>query len=63
MLAEHDEIRPPGEVQAEVATWTNTRIEVVAGASHFFVGRTDQLVVLARDFVNELTGSEPRSAS
>jgi hypothetical protein len=29
---------------------------VVGGASHFFVGRTDTLVVLARGFVDALAG-------
>ncbi len=47
VLAEHDEIRSPADVQAEVASWTNTTVEVVGGASHFFVGKTDPLVALA----------------
>jgi alpha/beta superfamily hydrolase len=62
-LGERDEIRAPAEVQADVATWTNTTVKIVPGASHFFVGRTDQLVVLARDLVNELSGSGPRDSS
>ncbi len=60
-LAERDEIRPPADVQADVASWTNTIVRVVPGASHFFIGRTDQLVVLARDFVDDLVGSGPRA--
>ena len=44
LLAEHDEFRPAGEVQAVTATWTNTETEVIGGASHFFVGRTARLV-------------------
>lgn len=44
LLAEHDEFRPASEVEAAVATWTATETEVVPGASHFFVGRTDGLV-------------------
>jgi alpha/beta superfamily hydrolase len=51
-LAAHDEFRSPAEIQAETARWTATRIEVVAGASHFFVGRTDRVVQLAVDFVD-----------
>lgn len=62
-LAERDEIRAPAEIQVEVAGWTNTRVAVVPGASHFFIGRTNQLVALGRDLVDELTGVEPRSAS
>lgn len=43
ILAEHDEYRPPARVQQEVAAWSNTTTAVVAGASHFFVGRTDRV--------------------
>jgi alpha/beta superfamily hydrolase len=41
ILGEHDEYRAPADVQQEVASWSNTTTAVVAGASHFFVGRTD----------------------
>lgn len=44
VLAEHDEFRPPAQVQEVVAAWNNTTTAVVAGASHFFVGRTDRVV-------------------
>ncbi len=53
-LAEHDEVRSPEEVAALVAGWTATEIEVIGGASHFFVGRTDRLVELASAFVDRL---------
>jgi alpha/beta superfamily hydrolase len=53
-LAERDEVRAATEVEAEAADWTNTRVEIVPGASHFFVGSTDRLVTLARDLVDEL---------
>jgi alpha/beta superfamily hydrolase len=43
ILGEHDEFRPPAEIQREVAPWSNTTTAVVAGASHFFVGRTDRV--------------------
>jgi uncharacterized protein len=55
VLAERDEVRAPADVVAEAGAWTNTRIEVVPGASHFFVGSTDRLVTLAGDLVDELT--------
>ena len=62
-LAERDEIRAPAEVEAEVAGWTNTTVAVVSGASHFFVGRTDPLLVHARELVDQLTGRpDPRQA-
>lgn len=54
VLAAHDEFRDPGEVAATAGTWRNTRIEVVAGASHFFVGRTDRVVDLTAGFAGAL---------
>ncbi len=55
VLAEHDEFRPPGEIVTDTHAWKSTRVEVVPGASHFFVGRTDRVVALAAVFVAELT--------
>ena len=51
VLAQHDEYRDPAEVSAEVASWTNTEVDVIGGASHFFVGRYDRVVTSALDFV------------
>jgi alpha/beta superfamily hydrolase len=48
ILAEHDEYRPPAEIRHEVAAWANTTTAVVAGASHFFVGRTDRVTTEAQ---------------
>jgi alpha/beta superfamily hydrolase len=56
-LAEHDEIRRPEEIRAEVADWTNTTVEIVRGASHFFVGATDRLVALTRDYVGRVVAA------
>ena len=42
-LAANDEFRAPDEVRAEVSGWSNTTVDVIGGASHFFVGRTDAL--------------------
>ena len=53
LLAEHDEFRPAGEVQAVTATWTNTETEVIGGASHFFVGRTARLVERVRGWIDD----------
>jgi uncharacterized protein len=53
-LAEHDEFRAPAEVIDDVAGWSGTTVEIVPGASHFFVGRTDRLVAIARDAVDHL---------
>jgi len=54
-LAEHDEYRTPDEVASRVTEWQHTDIEIVPGASHFFVGRTDRLVELALAYVARLT--------
>jgi alpha/beta superfamily hydrolase len=54
VLAANDEFRAPEEIEAATNVWTSTRIETVSGASHFFVGRTEQVVTLSRDFVNGL---------
>ena len=62
VLAGRDEIRAPAEVEAEVAGWTNTTVVIVSGASHFFVGSTDKLVVHARELVDRLTGDAARSS-
>jgi alpha/beta superfamily hydrolase len=53
-LAAHDEFRAPAEIETETADWVATSIEVVAGASHFFVGRTERVVALAEAFVGGL---------
>ena len=50
-LAANDEFRAPAEIEADVARWTNTRVETIAGASHFFIGRTDRVVDLTAEFV------------
>jgi alpha/beta superfamily hydrolase len=54
ILGANDEFRSPEQVEADVRDWSNTRVEVIAGASHFFVGRTDRVVALAAEFVEGL---------
>jgi alpha/beta superfamily hydrolase len=56
-LAEHDEFRSPESVLEAVAPWTATHTEIVAGASHFFVGRTDRLVELALGYVSSVASA------
>jgi alpha/beta superfamily hydrolase len=55
-LAEHDEFRSPASIVETAATWVNTETEIVGGASHFFVGRTDRLVTVATALVNRVAG-------
>ncbi len=55
VLAQHDEFRPPTEVEAIAGRWANTDVEIIGGASHFFVGRTDRLVETVLRFFDRLT--------
>ncbi|HEX5586897.1 MAG TPA: alpha/beta hydrolase [Acidimicrobiia bacterium] len=52
VLAEHDEFREPASVIDATRDWQHVDTEVVGGASHFFVGRTDRLVELALAYVS-----------
>jgi alpha/beta superfamily hydrolase len=54
VLAEHDEYRPPAEIAAATTGWRATTIEIVTGASHFFVGRTDAVVTAADDLIGRV---------
>lgn len=54
-LAANDEFRTPSEIQVEISGWSNTRVEMIAGASHFFVGRTNRVVELTAEFVRSLS--------
>jgi alpha/beta superfamily hydrolase len=55
ILAAHDEFRAPPEIEEETRQWNASRIEIVPGASHFFIGRTERVVVLAGAFVDDLS--------
>jgi alpha/beta superfamily hydrolase len=55
ILAAHDEFRAPSEIEDETRGWRETRVEVVTGASHFFIGRTERVVALAGAFVDDLS--------
>jgi alpha/beta superfamily hydrolase len=55
LLAEHDEFRPAGEVEAVTRQWAHTETEVIGGASHFFVGRTARLVERVQHWIDAAT--------
>jgi uncharacterized protein len=57
VLAQHDEFRAADEVAHEIESWRNASVHVVGGASHFFVGRTDNVTAHALAFVDSLTGA------
>jgi alpha/beta superfamily hydrolase len=54
VLAEHDEVRAPEEVERAVTGWQATTIDIVSGASHFFMGRTDHVVAAADRSITEV---------
>jgi alpha/beta superfamily hydrolase len=58
LLAEHDEFQDPSAVRARVAGWRNTHVDVIAGASHFFVGRTDHVIAATRDAIESMLPTE-----
>jgi uncharacterized protein len=53
IVPERDQFRPPESAAEATAGWTNTRLEVVAGADHFLAGRTDRATELVAAFANE----------
>jgi alpha/beta superfamily hydrolase len=58
VLAQHDDFRDAQEVAAVAQGWPNTRVEIVGGASHFFVGRTDRVIDLVGQFIAALVDGE-----
>jgi alpha/beta superfamily hydrolase len=54
VLGQHDEFREPASVVEVTEAWTATEVDVIAGASHFFVGRTDRVVDAVRGFVERV---------
>lgn len=57
VLGQHDEFRDPASVVEATEKWETTEIDVIAGASHFFVGRTDRVVDATRSFVERVISS------
>jgi alpha/beta superfamily hydrolase len=53
-VPEHDNFRPPAAARQMVEGWVNTDLEVVPGADHFLIGRTDRVVDLAERFLTGL---------
>jgi alpha/beta superfamily hydrolase len=61
-VPERDQFRPPAEASSILASWPATRLEVVKGADHFFVGRTQVLAPLCLELVRwaaEAGGAAP----
>ncbi len=49
-VGEHDQFRSPDSARAVTADWSDTEVIVIAGADHFFAGRTDKLAELVTRF-------------
>lgn len=54
-VPEHDQFRSPSSARPILSKWTNTEVEVVKGADHFLVGRTDKAVALFLSFAKPLS--------
>ena len=46
IIPEHDQFRDPESALEATASWMNTEVVAVAGADHFFVGRTHKVAAL-----------------
>ena len=51
IIPEHDQFRNPASAIEATAAWANTTVVTVAGADHFFVGRTNKVAKLVVDFI------------
>jgi alpha/beta superfamily hydrolase len=51
----NDEFRPPDQLREAVTNWTDCRVSVADGASHFFASGLEAVIVVAEDFLAELT--------
>lgn len=54
VVAQRDNYRDPAAVAVVTSAWSNTTVEVIPGADHFFVGRTQLVVDAAVRFVLSL---------
>lgn len=54
VLARHDQFRDPDSAEAILAGWNSTQIQMVEGADHFFVGRTDAVTTVVVDWLRGL---------
>jgi uncharacterized protein len=54
-VPEHDQFRSPDSARPILHDWVNTQVEVVKGADHFLVGRTDKAVELLLSFLKALS--------
>lgn len=56
IVPEHDSFRDPASAIEATADWLATEVLTIAGADHFFVGRTDRVATLLIDSIDRLIG-------
>jgi alpha/beta superfamily hydrolase len=54
VVPENDQFRQPDSAREATVDWVNTRLEVVAGSDHFFIGRVDRVPPLCQSLLEEL---------
>ena len=54
-VPEHDQFRSPSSARPILSSWVNTHVEVVKGADHFLVGRTERASELFLEFTKPLS--------
>ena len=54
VVPQHDEFCNPEQAATKTQSWMNTQLEVVKGADHYLVGRTDAVVKQAQNYLSEL---------
>jgi alpha/beta superfamily hydrolase len=54
IVPQNDQYNPPDSAAETIADWVNTRMEVVAGSDHFFIGRVDRVPPLVLGLLEEL---------
>ena len=52
VVPEHDQFRDPESALEATASWLNTEVVAIAGADHFFVGRTHKVAALIVATIN-----------
>lgn len=57
IIPEHDQFREPDSARDATSDWIATQVVAVAGADHFFVGRTNKVAALIVEFINAQFGA------
>lgn len=51
IIGAHDAVITPDAIESRITGWTATRAATIAGADHYFVGRTDAVLTLVDAFL------------